>query len=292
MNTGCSGGKKRIAGKTEDEVYHAADIPYIEPELRENRGELEAAKKDSLPELITLDDVRGDLHLHSKYTDGHYSLREMARAAVEKGYEYIAITDHSKHLSVANGMDAAKLEEQMIEIERLNDELDGIRMLKSIEIDILEDGDLDLPDEVLKKLDLVVGSIHYNLDLSREKQTERVIRAMDNPLFNIFAHPTGRLINERSPCDIDLEKIMKAARERGCFLEINAHPDRMDLNDINCKMAKDMGVKVAVSTDAHSIDGMDLMRFGIGQARRGWLESGDVLNTLSWKKLGAVLKRS
>lgn len=284
-------GKKRIAGKTERAVYQQVDLPYIEPELRENRGELEAAKKDSLPRLITLGDIRGDLHVHSKYTDGHYSMEEMAAAAKKKGYDYIAITDHSKHVTVAKGLDSRRLENQIREIDRLNEKLEGIRILKSIELDILEDGSLDLPDGILDKLDLVVCSIHYKFNLSREKQTERVIRAMDHPCFNIFGHPSGRLINEREPYDINLEKVMRAARDRGCYLELNAHPDRLDLDDIHCKMARDLGIKVAVSTDAHSTDDLDLMRFGIGQARRGWLESGDVLNTLSWEKLKEELKR-
>jgi DNA polymerase (family 10) len=284
-------GKKRIAGKTEKEVYRQVGLPCIEPELRENRGEIEAAKKKSLPRLIVLDDIRGDLHVHTKFTDGHYSVQEMAEAAKKRGYDYLAITDHSKHVTVARGMDAKRLRKQIEEIDRLKEKISGIRILKSIELDILEDGSLDLPDEVLKELDLVNCSIHYKFNLSREKQTERVIKAMDNPYFKIFSHPTGRLINEREPYEINMEQVMKAAQERGCYLELNAHPDRLDLNDIDCKMAKDMGVKVAIATDAHRIDDLDLMRFGIGQARRGWLEAGDVLNTRSWKELKKLLQR-
>jgi DNA polymerase (family 10) len=284
-------GKRRIAGKTEGEVYKQVGLPYIEPELRENRGEIEAAKNKSLPKLIVLEDIKGDLHVHTKSTDGHYSAEEMAEAAKKKGYEYVAITDHSKHVTIARGMDVKRLLKQIGEIDRLNRKTRGILILKSIELDILEDGSLDLPDEVLEDLDLVICSIHYKFNLSREKQTERIIRAMENPHFNIFSHPTGRLLNERRPYEINMEQVMKAARENGCYLELNAHPDRLDLNDTDCKMAKDLGVMVAISTDAHRTDDLDLMRFGIGQARRGWLESGDVLNTRSWEELEKLLKR-
>jgi len=285
-------GKKRIAGKTEKEVYEQIGLSYIEPELRENRGELEAAAKKSLPRLIVLDDIKGDLHVHTMSTDGHNPLEEMVGAAKKRGYEYLAITDHSKHTSVARGLDVKRLMAQIEKIDKLGQKLGGIRILKSIELDILEDGSLDLPDDVLKELDLVVCSIHYKFNLSRDKQTKRVIRAMDNLFFNIFAHPTGRLINERRPYDINMEEVMKAANQRGCFVELNAHPDRLDLNDIDCKMAKDLGVKVVLSTDAHRIDDLDLMRFGIGQARRGWLEAKDVLNTRNWKELKNILKRN
>jgi DNA polymerase (family 10) len=284
-------GKKRIAGKTEKEVYKQVGLPYIEPELRENRGELKSAKTNNLPHLIVLDDIKGDLHVHTKASDGHYSLEDMAEAAKKKGYDYIAITDHSKHVTVARGLDADRLRKQIGDIDRLNEKLNGIKVLKSVELDILEDGTLDLPDAVLEQLDLVICSIHYKFNLSREKQTDRVIKAMDNPAFNILSHPTGRLIFERKPYEINMEKVMDAARERGCFLELNAHPDRLDLRDTHCKMAKEMGVKIAIVTDAHRTDGLDLMRFGIGQARRGWLESEDVLNTRDWKELKKLLER-
>ena len=284
-------GKKRIAGKTEKGVYKQVGLLYIEPELRENRGELEMAAKNSLPRLIEIGDIKGDLHVHTKASDGHYSIEAMAEAAKKKGYEYMAITDHSQHVAVARGLDAGRLRKQIGDIDRLNEKLSGIRILKSIELDILEDGSLDLPDDVLEELDLVICSIHYKFDLSREKQTERILKAMDNPAFNILSHPTGRLINERKPYEINMEKIMEAARDRGCFLELNAHPDRLDLRDTHCKMAKEMGIKIAIGTDAHRIDDLDLMRFGIGQARRGWLESEDVLNTRDWKELKKLLER-
>jgi DNA polymerase (family 10) len=284
-------GTRRIAGKTEEEVYRQVGLPYIEPELREDRGELEAAAKGRLPHLITLKDIKGDLHAHTKETDGRYSAADMAAAAKNRGYDYLAITDHSKHVTVARGMDAKRLAAEIRMIDKLNVKLKGITLLKSIELDILVDGSLDLPDAILKELDLVVCSVHYNFRLSKEKQTARVIRALDNPYVNIFCHPSGRLINERPAYEIDLEKVMKAAVERGCYLELNGHPDRLDLNDVDCKMAKDMGLKIAVSTDAHSIDDMDLMRFGIGQARRGWLEPEDVINTRGLKELRKLLKR-
>ncbi|MFP4082150.1 MAG: DNA polymerase/3'-5' exonuclease PolX [Candidatus Aminicenantes bacterium] len=284
-------GDKRIAGKTEKEVYKQVDLPYMEPELRENRGEIEAAQEENLPSLITQDDIRGDLHVHTKYTDGHYSLEEMARAAKERGYDYLAVTDHSKHVSVARGLDVKRLGQQIEEIDRLNGNLKDIIILKSIEVDILEDGSLDLPDDILKELDLVICSVHYKFNLSQEKQTQRIIKAMDNPYFHILCHPTGRLINEREPYEVNIEKILEAAKDRGCFVELNAHPDRLDLTDIHSKMAKELGLKLAVATDAHSIDDLDLMRFGVYQARRGWLEKDDVLNTRTWKELKKLLKR-
>jgi DNA polymerase (family 10) len=284
-------GEDRIAGKTEKEVYDKMDLPFIEPELRENRGEIQAAQKGNLPHLITLGDIRGDLHSHSKYTDGRYTIKEMVEAAQKKGYEYVAITDHSQKVTVANGMNPERLRKQIEEIDKLQDKFKKIRILKSIEVDILDDGSLDLPDEVLKELDFTVCSVHYNLNFSQEKQTERILKAMDNPHMNILGHPSGRLIHERKPLDLDMEKIMKKAAKENVHLEINSHPDRLDLNDAHCKLGKETGVKMVISTDAHSIDDLDLMRFGVGQARRGWLEPQDVLNTLPWKELKKHLKR-
>jgi DNA polymerase (family 10) len=285
-------GEDQIAGETEEEIYGIFDLPYIPPELRENRGELEAALEGQLPRMITLEDLRGDLQSHTKASDGKASLKEMAQAAQDRGYEYFAITDHSKYVAVTQGLDAEGLAQQVEEIDRLNGQLDGIVLLKGVEVDILEDGSLDLPDDILKELDLTICSIHSKFDLSREKQTERIIRAMDNPYFNILAHPTGRLIGERAPYDVDMERVMEAAQERGCFLEVNAQPDRLDINDVHCKMAKEMGLKIAISTDAHSVNELDYLHFGVGQARRGWLEAEDVLNTRSWKELKKLLKRS
>ena len=284
-------GGRRIAGKREEEVFKAVDLPFIEPEIRENWGEIEAAQKGHLPTLITIKDIRGDFHAHTNATDGHHSLEEMVEAARARGYEYLAITDHSKRVTMAHGFDMKRLAQRIEEIDRLNGKLRGFTVLKSIELDILKDGSLDLPEDILKELDLTVCSVHYNFNLPRKEQTERILRAMDNPHFNILAHPTGRLINERNPYDVDLERLMEAARERGCFLELNAHPDRLDLSDVHTKMAKDMGIKIAISTDAHRTSDLDYMRFGIGQARRGWLEPDDVLNTRSWKEIKPLLKR-
>ena len=284
-------GRRMIAGRTEEEIYKLFGMPYIEPELREDRGELQAAIKGKLPRLVRLDDLKGDLHAHTKNTDGHYTAAEMAEAAKKLGYEYLAISDHSKRVTMAHGLDAQRLAQAIKEIDKLNAKLKGITLLKSIECDILVDGSLDLPDGILRELDLVLCSIHYNFNLSKEKQTERVLRALDNRLVNIFCHPSGRLINERPAYEIDLGKVMKAAVERGCHLELNAHPDRLDLDDVHCLMAKRMGLKIALSTDAHSLDDLALMRFGIGQARRGWLEPADVINTRGLGELRKLLKR-
>lgn len=285
-------GETYVAGRTEEEVYRTVGLPYIEPELREDWGEVEAAQQGRLPHLVTLADIRGDLHAHTKATDGQASIEEMAAAAKAKGYDYLAITDHTKRVTVANGMDAKRLAQQLEAIDRLNERLSGMKILKSAEVDILEDGSLDLPNDILKELDLTVCSIHYKLNLSREKQTERVIRAMDNPYFTIFGHPSGRMIEERAPYAIDMERVMQAALERGCFLEVNAQPSRLDLNDVHCKMAKDMGLKVAISTDAHRTTDLDFMRFGVDQARRGWLEPSDVLNTKKWSELKSLITRA
>ncbi len=284
-------GEKRIAGRSEKEVYAQVGLPYIEPELRENQGEIEAARRKGLPKLVRLEDIKGDLHTHSKASDGHASIAEMAEAAKSRGYAYFAVSDHSKKVTIAHGLDAKRLARQVDQIDRLNDELKGIRVLKSVEVDILEDGRLDLPDSILERLDLRVCAVHSKFDLPRDKQTERIIRAMDNPLFNVLAHPTGRLIGSRAACEIDMERVMKAAQERGCILEVNAQPERLDLTDLHCRMAKDLGVKVVISTDAHSTGDLGLLRFGISQARRGWLEAEDVINTRSWREVAKLLRR-
>lgn len=282
---------ERIAGGTEEEVYEALGFSYIEPELRENRGELGAAREGELPDLLSLEDIRGNLHTHTTFTDGRNSLEEMARAAKDRGYDYLAVTDHSKRLAMTGGLDEKRLREQMEEIDRFNDELGGITLLKGIEVDILEDGSLDLSDDVLGDLDLVICSVHHKFDLSEKNQTERVLKALDNPHVNGVAHPTGRMIGSREPFAIDIQRVMEAANENGCFLELNANPERLDLGDINCKVAKEMGVKLSIATDAHSVDDLDNMRFGVGQARRGWLEKEDVVNTHTAKQLAKLLKR-
>ena len=284
-------GNKRVAGKTEEEVYAKVDLPYIEPELRENRGEIEAAQKGKLPKLITLKDIRGDLHTHTKVTDGRHTLEEMAEAARERGYDYLAITNHSQRVTMTHGLDAKRLRRELEKIDRFNDSAPGIRVLKAIEVDILEDGRLDLPDEVLRELDFTVCSVHYNRNMSREQMTERILRAMDNPYFHILGHPTGRLLGRREPYEVDLEKLLETAQDYGCFMELDSQPDRLDLTDVYCKRAKEMGVKVAVSTDAHSVAELEYMRFGLGQARRGWLEADDVINTRTWGELKKLFQR-
>lgn len=284
-------GRKRIAGKTEAEVLEQVDLPWIPPELRENKGEIEAAREGRLPDLVEEKDIRGDLHTHTSATDGRNSLREMAEEARRLGHDYIAITDHSKRLTMANGLDAKRLRQQMAAIDQLNDELDGIRVLKGIEVDILEDGKLDLPDDVLKELDITVCSIHSRFELSKKKQTERVLRAMDNPNFNILGHPTGRLINEREAYQIDLEAIIEAAADRGCCLELNAQPSRLDLAGRYAGMLREAGVLGAVSTDAHATDHLGFMHLGVAQARRGWMEKKDLLNTRTLRQLQKILAR-
>jgi len=284
-------GRKRVAGKTETEVFEQVGLPWIPPELRENKGEIEAAREGRLPDLVGEKDIRGDLHMHTSATDGRNSLREMAEEARRLGYDYIAITDHSKRLTMANGLNAKRLRQQMTAIDKLNDELDGIRVLKGIEVDILEDGKLDLPDEVLNELDITVGSIHSRFELSKKKQTERVLRAMDNPRFNILGHPTGRLINEREAYQIDLEAIIEAAAERGCCLELNAQPSRLDLAGRYAGMLREAGVLGAVSTDAHATDHLGFMHLGVAQARRGWMEKKHLLNTRTLKQLQKILAR-
>jgi DNA polymerase (family X) len=282
---------ERVAGETEEGIYALFDMGCIPPELREDRGELAAAREDRLPTLITLDDIKGDLHMHTTDSDGDADLAGMATAARDRGYAYVAITDHSPKVAVTQGVGAETLIRQIDAIDRLNDEIEGIRVLKSIEVDILEDGKLDLPDDVIARLDLCLCSIHSHFGLSSSKQTERIIRAMDNPNFSILTHPTGRRIGQREGYAVDMEKVMAAALERGCYLEINAHPRRLDLDDVHSKLAKEMGLKVAINTDAHSTADLDYMRFGVGQARRGWIEADDVLNTRSLDSLLSLLDR-
>ncbi len=283
-------GSRRIGGAEEEAVYASVDLPWIPPELREDRGEIEAAMAGRLPDLITQDHIRGDLHVHSKHTDGRYSIEDMARAARDLGYEYIAVTDHSRRVAMAHGLDEKRLRQELEEIDRLNERLEGIRILKGCEVDILEDGRLDLPDSVLAELDLTVCSVHYRFNLPREKQTARILRAMDNPYFTILGHPTGRLINERDPYNVDLDRIIHHAAERGAILELNAQPSRLDLTDTACQQAKELGVKIAISTDAHTVHDLRFMRYGIGQARRGWLEPDDVVNTLPLDDLLNLLR--
>jgi DNA polymerase (family X) len=285
-------GKTRIAGESEESVYRAAGLSYIPPELRENRGEIAAARSGRLPCLLELSDLRGDLHVHTDATDGHNTLLEMAIAGQSQGLQYLAITDHSRHLTVAKGLDPLRLMHQCDEIDALNKTLEGMTLLKGIEVDILEDGSLDLPNHVLGKLDLVLGAVHSKFELSRARQTKRILRAMAHPHFTMLAHPSGRIIHGRPPYDIDMPRIIREAGRRGCFLELNAHPDRLDLLDIYCQMAKEEGVLVSVDSDAHSTFEFDNLRFGVGQARRGWLERHNVLNTRSLGQLRKLINRT
>lgn len=282
----------RIAGESETSIYAAVGLAYIPPELRENRGEIEIARTGKLPQLIERNDLRGDLHAHTKATDGHNTLREMAQAGLAQGFEYLAITEHSRRLTVAHGLDPQQLLKQCDAIDRLNAELQGITLLKSIEVDILEDGSLDLPDSALAPLDLVVAAVHSSFNLSRTRQTERIIRAMQHPHFTLLAHPTGRLLQRRAPYDVDMLRIIREARQRGCFLELNAHPERLDLLDTQCRMAKEEGVLISINSDAHSTYDFANLRFGIGQARRGWLEKSDVLNTRSLQELRLLINHT
>jgi DNA polymerase (family 10) len=282
--------EKRVAGRTEESVYQALDLALIPPELRENRGEIEAARDRCLPDLIELKDLKGDLHMHTLMTDGRNSLKEMALAAQKRGFKYIAVTEHSDRLKVAGGLDPPRLMQQIDEVDRLNDTLKGITILKGIEVEILADGSLDLEDKVLARLDLVIGTVHSNFGLPLEKQTERILRAMDHRYFSMLAHPTGRLLNEREPYQVDIPRIIHKASDRGCFLELNSNPRRLDLYDIYCQMAKEQGVPVSINSDAHSIDDFKYLAFGVAQARRGWLEKDDVLNTRSLTQLRKLLK--
>lgn len=283
---------KQVAGKTEESLYRTVGLSFIPPELRENRGEIEASLEKRLPELLDFEDIKGDLHVHTRSSDGRSTIAEMVLAAESHGLEYIAIAEHSQHLSIAGGLDPSRLLAQIAEIDRLNEELDDITILKSIEVDILSDGRLDLPDDVLGKLDLVVGSIHSNFSLSEEKQTARILRAMDQRFFSILAHPSGRLLNERQAYRVDMEKIIRHAVSRGCFLELNANPKRLDLTDIYCQMANDQGVLIAINSDAHGRSDFSHLHFGVGQARRGWLEKDDVLNTRPLLELRKLLEQT
>lgn len=285
-------GAQRVAGATETSVFKAVGLPYIPPELREDRGEIEAARSGHLPELVTRQDIRGDLHAHTGASDGHNTLAQMAQAAQACGLSYLAITEHSRRLTVAHGLDPLQLARQIDEIDRLNASLTGFTLLKGIEVDILEDGSLDLPDAVLARLDLVVGAVHSAFGLPRRKQTERIVRALDHRYFSVLAHPSGRLIGHREACDVDMLKIVRAARRRGCFLELNAQPDRLDLNDIHCQMAREEGVLVSINSDAHSTRDFGHLHYGIGQARRGWLAPADVLNTRTLAAVKPLLQRT
>ncbi|MEW5805752.1 MAG: DNA polymerase/3'-5' exonuclease PolX [Acidobacteriota bacterium] len=287
----------KVAGKTEREVYEKLGMKWIPPELREDAGEIEAAIKDRLPELVKREDIRGDLHVHTEWSDGTLSLEVIASIAGKMKYEYVVIADHSRSLRVAGGLSVDDLYRQMEEIDRINKKLKALRILKGAEVDILSRGStrkspgkLDYPDDLLKRLDIVIAAIHTGFTQSEDEITGRIISAMANPHVDIIAHPTGRLIGEREAYRVNMEKVMKAAAEHGKALEINGYYLRLDLNHIHCRMARDMGVKVAIGTDAHSEDHFIWMKYGIAMARRGWLTRSDVINTMHLKDLLKWLK--
>ena len=282
--------EKPVAGRTEEEIYKKLGLEWIPPELRENTGEIEAAEKHQLPRLITRKDVRGDLQMHTTASDGKNSILEMAQAAKALGHEYIAITDHSKAVTVANGLDEKRLRAHIQAIRAAQKEISGIRLLASCEVDILKDGALDLADDVLAELDVVLCSIHSYMNLDRAAMTERMVAALENPRVQIIAHPTGRLLLRRDAFEYDMERILELARERGVAFECNSHPDRLDLRDTHLRMAKEYGVKIVISTDAHSTANLALIEYGVRTARRGWLEACDVLNTLPCDQFLAALR--
>jgi len=280
-----------VAAETEESIYAALGMDWMPPEMRENLGEIEAAAKHQLPRLIELSDLRGDVHMHTHATDGHNSIREMADAAIERGYEYIAITDHSKNLAMTNGLDETRALEHIQRIRQVDREMEGrIRVYTGIEVDILGDGALDLPDEVLAEMDVVIASVHTLLNQPREEMTARVLRAIENPYVRILGHPTGRLLLRREPFAIDLPAVLRRAAELGVAVEHNAAPERLDLNDRELRLAKELGCRIVVNTDAHDTRHLDKMKYGIRQLRRAWLTPQDLLNTLNAPEFLARLR--
>jgi DNA polymerase (family 10) len=278
-------GKKKIAGKEEKDVYRSLGMDWIEPELREDRGEIEEAQEKRLPKLIQESEIKGDLHVHSKWSDGTSSIEEIAEAAQKMGYQYVAICDHTKSLKIAHGLDESRLMKQMEEIDRINEKLKGFQILKGTEVDILTDGKLDLSEKILEKLDFVVASVHSGFKQDRERMTKRIIKALENPCIHVLGHPSGRLLGARDPYEVEIDELMEAAKKYGKALEINAYFERLDLDDIHCRKAKQMGIRVAIGTDSHHLDQMWMMSLGVAVARRGWLETKDVLNTFSLKEI-------
>jgi DNA polymerase (family 10) len=285
-------GTRRLSAKTEAQLYRRLDLAYIEPELREDHGEIEAARAGRLPHLVTLTQIRGDPHIHTTESDGRNSLTEMVAAAQQRGYAYVGISDHSKRVAVAHGLNESRLARQIDTIARLNETLSDFIVLSGVEVDILVDGKLDLPDNILRRLDFAIAAIHYDLDLPREKQTTRLLKAMDNPNVTVITHPTGRLIDQRSGIDVEVERVLRKGHECGCAIEVNGQPDRLDLNEWHCKLARDIGVRLVLSTDAHSIAELGFMRYAVDQARRGWLEPADIINTRETAGMKRLLRRT
>ena len=282
---------RRVAGETEESVYAAVGLPWIPVELREDRGEIEAAASGTLPNLITLDDIRGDLQMHSTWSDGKDSLAAMVDACAAKGYAYLAMTDHSKNLAMTGGLDAKRLQEQWAEMDEVMAERSGIRLLRSMEIDILRDGSLDLEDELIERLDVVLVSVHTLLDLPATEQTRRIITALEHPRVHILAHPTGRLLGKRDPIAFDLDDVLQCAKERGVAVELNAHPHRLDLKDTHLIRARELEIPIVISTDSHHTRDLDYMRYGVEQARRAGLEARHVVNTRSLEDLAGFLRK-
>jgi DNA polymerase (family 10) len=282
---------ERIAGDTEESVFEAVGLPWIPPVVRENRGEIASARDGSLPGLVTLDDIRGDLHMHSTWSDGKASIEAMASACMARGYDYMAISDHSPALAMVQGLTPEKAPKQWAEIEEIQKGLEGFTIFKAMEVDILRDGSLDMTDEVLEELDVVIVSVHSLMDLDRATMTDRVIKAVQHPSVDIVGHPTGRLLARREPFELDVEAMLQAALECDVAVEINANPNRLDLNDVHARRAKELGIKVAINTDAHSIQRLDHLSYGVDQARRAWLGKDDVLNTMTVGQFRAWTER-
>jgi len=281
-----------VAGATEEEVYKILGLPWIPPEMREDNGEIDAARKGSLPALVEEGDVKGDIHVHTDWSDGFNSIKEVISSALSRGYQYVAITDHSQSLKIANGLSPEKLRKQVEAARKADEEFAGrIKVLAGCEVDIKSDGTLDYPAQLLEELDIAIGSIHSRFRMDRAEMTKRMVAAIESGRIDILGHPTGRLIGERDPYEFDFDKVFEAARDSSVCLEVNCFPNRLDLRDAHCRLAKEAGVKVALGTDSHRIDQMGYLRLGVITARRGWLEDGNVLNTLSAKELVAHLKR-
>jgi DNA polymerase (family 10) len=283
-------GEKKIGGKTEEEMYKALKLPFIPPELREDQGEIEAATEGTLPDLVALDDMRGDLHVHTKWSDGSHDLETVVEAAKKRGYEYIAVTDHTKGLGVAHGLDEKRLADEIGQIDDANKRYAGFKVLKGTEIDIRSDGRLDLDDEALAGLDIVVASIHSGFRQTEEQITKRILSAIRNPYVSVIAHPTGRLIGERDAYAVNIDAILREAAKYGVAMEVNAYPLRLDLNDTHVKLAKQYGVPLVICTDMHVTSQFDFMSYGVSVARRGWAEKKDVLNALPYERLLEKLK--
>ncbi len=276
---------KRIAGKTEEEVFSSVDLPYIPPELREDRGEIEAAQKGNLPSLVEARYIKGDLHVHTNWSDGRNTIEEMAMAARRKGYQYVAISDHASSMGIVHGLSAERVQRQIIEIRKVNKNFKNFRVLCGTEVDIKPDGELDLDSDTLRALDIVVAAVHSKFTQPEKEMTRRIVRAIENPNVHIIAHPTGRIIGKREPYEVDMDKVMDACKANGKILELNAYPERLDLSDIHCRKAKEKGIKIVISTDAHMTDHLEWISFGIATARRGWIEPKDVVNTMTLAKL-------